>query len=148
MKFCGGLIYGANSGEMLRWAAQSMRLGPWMKAYGRKVDLTSRIDAGFNESSVPPKPILPPPASAKAPVKWQEPARISKAPTPAIDTPKKSVNRCEWREKFLQRKRLRGIFGGLCRNSSDDSLGLKVRMIEKPTVVKKGRWWTLLGRRS
>jgi Phosphotransferase enzyme family len=150
MKFCGGLIYGANSGDMLRWAAQSMRLGPWMKAYGRKTDLTSPIDAGFNESSVPPKPILPPPASATAAVKWEEPVRISKAPThsSAIDTPKKIVKRCEWREKFLQRKRLRRIFGRLCRNSSDDSLGLKVRMIEKPTVVKKGRWWTLLGRRS
>jgi hypothetical protein len=144
------LIYGANSGDMLRWAAQSMRLGPWMKAYGRKADLTSTIDADFNESSVPPKPILPPPASATAAVKWEEPVRISKAPThsSAIDTPKKIVKRCEWREKFLQRKRLRRIFGRLCRNSSDDSLGLKVRMIEKPAVVKKGRWWTLLGRRS
>jgi len=151
LKFVGRVVYGGHSGEMLRWAAQSMRLGPWMTAYGERVGYSSPLDgAGVETCGLRPKPVM----AARMDLGLlteihNEEGMVTVAPVSAIrNVPGKKVvkQRYEWRDKFLQRKRLKKIFSGLCRNSSH-SLELKTRMIDKPGMTQ-GRWWTRLARRS
>ena len=155
LKLVGKMVYGGNSGDMLRWAAQTMRLGPWMTAYGERAGYSSPFNgAGVEVYSLPPKPSAVVMMAARMGRGLQTPdvdeAKVTVAPVSAIgNVPGKKVTKqgCEWRDKFLQRKRLKKIFARLCRNSSDDSLELKARMINQP-AMKQGRWWTRLARRS
>lgn len=145
IKFCSEIVYGETSGDVLKLAARRMRSGPWMKHQGNRAGYDFPLDLETHVPSSPPSPTMKTTKrlSIIGKVGVLRNSRAKKRST----SPQK---RCEWREKFHQRKRVRKFLGRVSHDlSSDEENYLNGRIVvEKMEPLRKqARWWTIFERR-
>jgi len=147
MKFCGEIVYGERSGDVLELAARGMRSGPWMKRQGNRAGYDFPLDLETQVRSSPSSPTTTTKKMKRLSIIDKVGALRNGRAKKRSGSPQKN---CEWREKFLNRKRVRKFLGRIYHDSSsDEEICFNGRIVvEKMEPLRKqARWWTIFGRR-